>query len=144
MSNNFQIVDTLQRNITLTNIVQYTDFNSKLDSLTNVYVEYPLYARITPSSSTSKVMITITGQLQNTAGDTAYLTIYRNGSVIPELASSVTQLGSSISIISPISVSYIDSPSSIQTQTYTIAIKSGNLNIVSWGPNTVIILQEIF
>jgi hypothetical protein len=77
-----------------------------------------LSASITPSSSTSKILILITGSIQNeAAGGGTYTAIFKNGSVLWGNGL-LQQYSASGNNVSALSLSYLDSPATTSSTTY--------------------------
>jgi hypothetical protein len=111
-----------------------------------------LSAAITPSAATSKVAIFVhTAAAIQAADRRGIFTIFRGTTAGTDLSSNTsygmnnasTGSGDSSSIY-PLSMNYLDSPSTTSSQTYTVALKSdGGGQIGSSQVTSVIILMEI-
>jgi hypothetical protein len=105
-------------------------------------------ASITPSSSTSKILILASAPVYvSTSGGVAYCTIYRGGSNILGSSGAATSYGASSALWDMVTIHYVDSPATTSSTTYTIYIKSINTSMVAWGDGgnstSVITLMEI-
>jgi hypothetical protein len=120
------------------------------DATTSVtFVATGLSASITPTSATSKILIICTAPLYN-AGDNfhQYNTIYRGGS---NLVANEMQLFSAAGSVSGRwtngAMTYLDSPSTTSSTTYTVYFRSltaGNeVNYSTAGQPSVMTLMEI-
>lgn len=123
-------------------------FSSVFSTSSSSYVSTGLSASITPTSVTSKILITIQGQARAYspgAGNNFFSpSLYKNGSA---LSSYYVQGGSynSIDFRSPLFIQYLDSPStttSITYQLYMSALASG-VYLNSDGGTSTITLMEI-
>jgi hypothetical protein len=119
-------------------VVQGTSV-SQLNTTSTSYVATGLTASITPKFSTSKILVNINGSLYGNM----IATIYRNGVDICSTAQGF--MSASTTQISPIGYSYIDSPATTSSTTYTVYIKAVT-GSPWWNINTSvcpIILTEI-
>ena len=106
-------------------------------------------ASITPTFTSSKILVSVTSNLEtNSAGEFGWYSIHRGSTNIAE--SQIGQSsGTSGSPIFPICIQKLDAPSTTSAVTYTLYIKRTNATIVaninSGGINSlgVITLQEI-
>lgn len=111
-----------------------------------------LAGSITPTSSSHRVKITVTfsGSIDSASGN-AYFTIKQGSTNIGGTNGFVTIIGagtSATTLAAPISITYIDSPATTSSTTYTVAIaSSNNTSTVEFLPagnqKAVIILEEI-
>ena len=101
----------------------------------NTYQATSLTASITPTSATSKVLVSFTATQGCNANDDMYVTIYRNGAnILPAGGVSHLWLNSSTIIQVPGGHTHLDSPASTSAQTYTIYIKNGaNVVTIQFG-----------
>jgi hypothetical protein len=109
-----------------------------------------LTASITPSSSSSKILILVTQELyQNTATNSGILTIYRGSTSGTNLGNSsfgfVSNYTASTAIASGASAIYLDSPATTSSTTYITAIRteSGTTTTCSNSQVATMILMEI-
>jgi hypothetical protein len=136
-------------------VVQVTNATS-VSTTGTTYINTNLAASITPSSSTSKVLITITSSYDvGSSGESFGVQLVRNGSSIylPQASDSgplYAYYNASNELIGPINFSYIDSPSTTSSTTYTLQFRkrSGASSITiptaqSTTATAVIILMEI-
>jgi len=113
------------------------------------WVASGLTASITPSSATSKILITITNPLRRTGSVVtgANLRIYRNGSSLWDPMTNIGWSNPSTSDISWLATfSYLDSPATTSATTYALYINvnsSGTFYAQIDNNNATIILQEI-
>jgi len=93
------------------------------------YVTVGLSVAITPNFSSSKVLVLVNGGNldTNTTNRQAYATILRNGTNLNGGPSSGMQdaFSSAGRLITPISISYLDSPATTSSTTYAAAMYSG-------------------
>ena len=86
-----------------------------------------LTASITPSSTSNKILIMVSGGKAYSGNTIVTNTVYRNGSSLGSVAKSSTIEGTANGASH--SLTYLDSPSSISSVTYTIYYKSWSGNI---------------
>lgn len=119
---------------TVLQVVQGTTTANTLTSSTT-FVTTGLAASITPSSSTSKILITCSGGEFdiNSGGQQVYGTIYRNSTNLGGgTATAFTDVfTATYRSIFPVCVQYLDSPATTSSTTYTLYFYSGG------GGNTV-------
>ena len=108
---------------TVLQVVQATTTGAQVSTSSTSYVTSSFSVTITPSSSTSKVLINYSGAYSlNPAATGLLITIYRNA----------TDLGATNKVLvtagyiatSPISAIYLDSPATTSATTYTLYYKS--------------------
>ena len=106
-------------------------------------------AAITPSSTSSKILVSVTSNLEsNGAGERAVFSLYRGTTPIAE-GHTLQPTGASGSIVFPIALSKLDAPSTANAVTYALYIKRTGATIVAningGGSTTMgtIILSEI-
>ena len=137
-------IDTLQRAGNVLQVVQGTTANRTL-STTTTYADTGMEAVITPVASSSKVLLlAYLGQCDKTANDTQLdLRFTRNGVQI-FTASSLNQ-GLATLLTSNVTLSYLDSPSTVSSITYKVQLSNRNAGTVSTNLNgtATIILMEI-
>jgi hypothetical protein len=116
----------------------------------STYQATSLTASITPTSATSKVLVTFSGVAATTGPCDHYSTIFRNGSnILPANGGPhvwYSALGGAATMYWQVAYNYLDSPASTSAQTYTIYIKNdNNTNTIQFGATytAVITLMEI-
>ena len=131
-------------------VVQSTTSTSTTTSSTS-YVDTALSATITPSSSSSKILIIASaGELRATNPATpADLTIFRgNAASGTDLAGGSpmarTYTATDVDPRANVGITYLDSPATTSATTYTLALEAAtNANTVSIGQRQTMILMEI-
>jgi hypothetical protein len=99
-------------------VVQQT-YLTQVSTTSGSYTPNGLSAAIIPSSSTSKVFITATGNVQNdTANGGTYVALFKNGSFL--WSSNLHQFSAGGNNICDYSISYLDSPATTSSITYAI------------------------
>ena len=94
-----------------------------LQTTSTSFVSVPLAVSITPSSTSSKVMVIFNTATYRAAS--GYVTVYRNSTNIGGgLNGLVNPTGSSNSRFEPISVQYLDSPNSTSSVQYTLYVRT--------------------
>jgi len=110
------------------------------------FVTTGLTASITPSSSSSKVLVfaSCASTFNSSAGNQGSLAIYRNSTNLHSVFGAQFY-GSASSVEIPVSMSILDSPSTTSSTAYTVYIKadSGSVNFSANSGNNYITLMEI-
>jgi hypothetical protein len=124
-----------------------TGTTSTETSTTSVtYVATNLTASITPSSTSSKIFIGLNGTYDTAASSNQLqMTLYRNATDIIT-GGFFNAYNSSARQVSGASLSYLDSPSTTSSTSYTVYIKQpggGTVKFVSLGTEASIVLMEI-
>jgi hypothetical protein len=123
------------------------------NNATNTYADTGLTATITPTSSTSKILVVISAQI-GTSGYSAGLNpvvnmqLVRNSTSV-YLASSTSYNYASgsggISVNMPLSITYLDSPATTSATTYKLQWKTASGNNASFdgdgGASTITLLE---
>jgi hypothetical protein len=125
--------------------------STQTSSTSTSYVTTGLSATITPSSTSSKILIMSTGMAFITpATKSGVFTIFRGTVAGTDLAASTTGMGqlysSSTDLISQMALQYLDSPSTTSAQTYTVGMKTdsgGTIQVNRASSTAVLILMEI-
>jgi hypothetical protein len=116
-------------------VVQST-YATQVDTTSTSYVTTGLTATITPSSSTSKVFIIVSNVIRaNSLGDCNW-TVFRGTVSGTNLASSGyfvygTATAGSSTVVTGISINYLDSPATTSATTYTLGFKSSGVSVSS-------------
>jgi len=136
---------------TVLQVVQGTLSSSVSTTTSYTFVTTGLAASITPSSSTSKILTTVSGFGYTSASSVqGVFTLYRNSTNLLTYGSTLVY-GYGANIQSGITFSYLDSPATTSSTTYTLyfslANAAGTVTFNSpsaWGqPTATIISQEI-
>jgi hypothetical protein len=101
-----------------------------LQTTSSGWVSVPLAVSITPSSTSSKIMILVNTTTYRAA--TGYLTLYRDSTNVAGGNGLANPTGSSSSRFEPVSFSHLDSPnttSSVQYTLYAASSSSGTLYV---------------
>ena len=110
------------------------------------YVATNLTASITPSSTSSKIFIGLNGTYDTVAsGNQLQMTLYRNATDIIT-GGFLNAYNSGARQVSGASLSYLDSPSTTSSTSYTVYIKQpggGTVKFVSLGTEASIVLMEV-
>ena len=121
--------------------------NTQVTTTSTSYVTTGLTASITPSSSTSKILVIATFQAYaNSGGLSSYFTLYRNSSEItsPEAFRMEAQ---SSAVATSCAISYLDSPATTSSTSYTVYMKSQTSSLTTYinlsGDKASITLMEI-
>lgn len=102
-------------------VVQGT-YNTTTSTSSNSFVTLGLTASITPKFSTSKILITVNGgTIDNSAANgQGSTTIYRNSTNLGNSTYGLSNYYGASRIICPMSMSYLDSPSTTSSTTYSV------------------------
>ena len=94
-----------------------------LQTTSTSFVSVPLAVSITPSSTSSKIMILVTTATYRAAS--GYVTVYRNSTNIGGATNGLANpTGSSSSRHEPLSFSYLDSPNTTSSVQYTLYVRT--------------------
>jgi len=109
--------------------------NSGFTSTTSTsYVATTLSASITPLFSTSKVLIMLSGGVYNSSnGNTAYYSMYKNGSFLVNLVENGTN-----GVWTPANGIYLDSPATTSAITYALYYKT-TIGSAYWGGDSPLV-----
>lgn len=143
-------IDTLQRAGNVLQVVSATS-SSEVTTTSTSYVATPLSASITPTSTSSKILIQYTARhWVNALDQFVFSTIFRNG--VDLVVAGASNLGL-VQIYSAnarpfvgTGASFLDSPASTSNTTYTIYFKTSSGGTAGFGNNSqiaTIILMEI-
>lgn len=105
-----------------------TNHNNRLNTTSTSWVSTDTTATITPTSNTSKIFISVTSNcdVNNTQGVIAFYTIFRDSTDLNTGSYGFGNIyGGSARTRVPIGLSYMDSPSTTSSVTYTFKVKSG-------------------
>jgi hypothetical protein len=152
-TNSVQYYDsTAWQSVSTQKIAQVVSATSSTPTATTStsYVTSGLSASITPSSTSSKVMIFVSGVFYNNAANAEiYATLFRGTVAGTNLA---TTANTGFATVFPVvlgngSFTFLDSPNTTSAQTYTVGIRSaGGAATASWAHQsgtTVITLMEV-
>ncbi len=111
-----------------------TGGTAETDTTSSSYVATNLSVDITPSSSSSKIFVTVTGSIDNQAsGRVPRVTIFRDSTAIDSNDGLSVSYSQTDRTICPCSFSKLDSPSTTSQITYKVYVKSGTSNNVRFG-----------
>lgn len=107
-----------------------------------------LSASITPSSTSARIKITITGAGRSAvATNAAFFSLFRGSTNLGSANGFVDVQGDGAGVNAPVAITYIDSPASTSSQTYSVKLRSAdNASNTTFGTNgatQVMILEEI-
>jgi hypothetical protein len=125
-------------------VVQATD-TAETNTTSTSFVATGLSVNITPSSSSNKVLVLAMGVLDNDAtNNSPRVTIYRDSTNIG-IADGLSRNYSTTRLLTPVSMSKLDTPSSSSQITYSVRIRSGDGTLIKFGETTqqTIIALEI-
>jgi hypothetical protein len=97
-------------------------------------------ATITPSNSSNKILILVSGSLYNSnISLVSFATIYRNGSNILNTGGFTTFYGNTGNpFYVPCGATYLDSPATTSATTYQVYIRSPNSGTAAWIDGTAL------
>jgi hypothetical protein len=133
------------------------DYVTEGNSTSTSFVSIGLTATITPSTTSSKIIIlaspTVWGDRTGNAENLTKLAIYKGSSILADSETGVRTYdrgGSGIQIWGKPAMNYVDSPSTTSATTYTVYGKAAESGITfAWNPNdgggshSNIILMEV-
>ena len=127
-------------------VVQATTTNGPSTTSTS-FVTTSFSGSITPKFSTSKILAIVTGQLYETAASNqGFITLYRGGSNLGDATQGFApNVYSGSNITGGASFSYLDSPATTSSTTYTVYFRTTGGTVYFNGANglATIILMEI-
>jgi hypothetical protein len=128
--------------------VVQTASNSQVSTTSTSFVTTSIAATITPSSASSKILVTvcICGTYAVTAA--CYFTVYRGGTNLAGGTNNLAQVYcNAANVLTNTNTTYLDSPATTSATTYTLYFSaSSGTNILNYGGTsgyTTITLQEI-
>jgi hypothetical protein len=112
------------------------------------FVTTTLAATITPTSSSSKIFIIVSGNFDNNALNVqAFVTLFRGATNVGAGGNGMGNLyGNASRLIVPIAFNFLDSPATTSATTYTVYYSSSMGTIIRWcqsGAQSTITLMEI-
>ena len=108
-----------------------------LQTTSTSFVSVPLAVSITPSSTSSKIMILVTTATYR--ANTSYVTVYRGSTNIGGATNGLAQpTGSSSSRHEPLSFSYLDSPNTTSSVQYTLYARTASGTLYVGGDGDLI------
>ncbi len=128
--------------------VQVTDTSGTASSGT-AYTSTPTAASITPKATTHKIRISVTGRLYSgPLSSNNYVSVFRGST---DLSNGNGFVGSANDTTTgnlemPASMTYLDSPATTSSTTYTVKLKSSTAGTAAWNNSAgtaVILLEEI-
>ena len=108
--------------------------SAETDSSSSSYVATGLSVNITPSSTSNKIFVTVTGSIDNQAsGRVPRVTIYRDSTAIDSNDGLSLSYSQTDRTICPCSFSKLDTPNTTSQITYKVYVKSSTSNNVRFG-----------
>ena len=123
-----------------------THNNANTITSSESFVNTPLTVTITPTSSTSSIYVVATGGLDNSGyGYYGYVTIDRNGTNLGNGLQGFSYISNTYRIHAPWSASFLDSPNTTSSLTYTVQIRaaSGTIEFPGTLQKKTITVMEI-
>jgi hypothetical protein len=129
-------------------VVQTTLTGQTTYSSPTSFTQTSLTASITPTSSSSKILIIMSNVFYNgTAGQNIQATIYRNNTtnISPNTNNSFPVGYSASNIKVPFTINYLDSPATTSSTSYTCWVRTsgGNMDFGDGSGTGTVILMEI-
>ena len=125
-------------------------YRTEVSTTSTSFVDSGLSASITPSSTSSKVLVRYSmPQYNNTASRYVYSTLFRGTVSGTNLAPGSEGMGvsriSNESVVATVGGEFLDSPSTTSSQTYTVVFKcnGGQATAQINGTNSSLVLMEI-
>jgi hypothetical protein len=131
-NNTISAITALPASITTGKVLQVVTGTSDSNTSTNStsYVATSITANITPSATSSKIFVSVCSDLDSQAtGVQAFATIYRDSTNLANLGSTYNfgnNFGTNSRVITPISMTTLDAPSSTSQLTYKCYVKTGS------------------
>lgn len=121
---------------------------TQITTTSTSYVSTGISASITPSSTSSKIIVSVVPNGVYATQIAIWFTLYRNGTDVSGSLNELVQLySSSGNVLSSVPFIYYDSPNSTSAQTYTLYWKvsgsTGTINYAGVSGETIIMLQEV-
>ena len=131
--------------------VVHSQYTTSTSTISASYVTTGATATITPSSTTSKILVTASATLQNSGTGTAVrATMFRGTVAGTNLATGTTVAAGGYAypaILTTCSMTFLDSPSTTSAQIYTLGFATGNGSVTATAQpdttSTLITLMEI-
>ena len=127
-------------------VVQHTFSNVQTITTSASYVDTAVTGSITPTSATSKILVTVSSQSMANSSSNGATALKRGSTVVADGILWFTA-GSNSNIWFPASFSYLDSPATTSSTTYTVQLKleEGTQARFGWGTTSTstLILTEI-
>lgn len=123
--------------------------STQTSTTSSTFQNTSLAASITPTSSSHRIKVTMTfAGASDAASNNAYYTIKRGSTNIGGTNGFVAINGASVINATPGSITYIDSPATTSSTTYTLALASANNSsavefLPAGGQVAVVILEEV-
>jgi len=123
------------------------DYSTQTSSTSATYVTTGLTATITPSLSTSRIIIlaTTSGRKNGTTGQ-GYYSLFRGTAAGTNIGPEVNAFGSNSDVYWGLNLSGIDSPNTTSAQIYTLCMRVANSNTILAQTGTLkaqMILMEV-
>jgi len=116
-------------------------YSTQVDTTSTSYVTTGLSATITPSSSSSKILIIVSNVIRAASLGDCNWTVFRGTVAGTNLASSGhfvygTATSGSTTVVTGISINYLDSPATTSATIYTLGFKSSGVSVSSQHAST--------
>jgi len=110
---------------------------SQVSTSSTSFVSATLAVSITPSSTSSKVFVIVTSAAQGSTTNSLYFTIYRGATNLGGASLGMALFSNGNGNEFPFSMSYLDSPSTTSSTTYTVYFRT-NTGSVFFGENNMV------
>jgi len=110
---------------------------SQVSTSSTSFVSATLAVSITPSSTSSKVFVIVTSTSQGSTTNSMYYTIYRGATNLGGATAGMLVFSNGNGNSFPFGMSYLDSPSSISSTTYTVYFRTNTGSVFMGETNTV-------
>lgn len=123
------------------NLIDGTNNNTTSTS----FVSSLVTGSITPSKSTSKILVRVVFSLYNQAGQSTYATLYRGTTdLVPSSPDGIIRCYSTAAVWQPATIELLDEPNTTSAVTYTVYFKvtggTGYINAIE-GQSTVTMME---
>jgi len=135
-NNTISAITALPAAITTGKVLQVVQgsISAETDTSSSSYVATGLSVNITPSSTSNKIFVTVTGSIDNQAsGRVPRVTIYRDSTAIDSNDGLSLSYSQTDRTICPCSFSKLDTPNTTSQITYKVYVKSSTSNNVRFG-----------
>jgi hypothetical protein len=124
-------------------VVQGT-YSTQTSSTSSTWVTTNLTASITPSSSSSKVFVSVSAPVGNfSPANVAYLTIYRNSTSLAAGGMQIIYTQSGGYTVWPVAMQILDSPATTSSTSYTAYMNGADIRFCQNSLPAYITLMEI-
>jgi hypothetical protein len=109
-------------------VVNYSTVGTGVSTTSTSFVTTGYSVTITPTSSSSKILVLVNSNLYTPQNDGSLFTIYRGGTNVAGtgLYALTGSYGSNSNLVLPVSMQYLDSPATTSATTYTVYYRTSS------------------